>query len=201
MISPATAPRNKPAASAHGIEAESLSWLHKNLFFVRGLDKRKMMPDMFMEQMRRFYESHRQELFTYSLALTRDRAAAEDAIHNAFQRLLLRGSAPSELRPYVFRCVRNAAIDGLRQNLRREESIFELSATDDPSADTGLAEELDRLLAQLSVDERETIVLKVIDALTFEEIAAVRGVSVNTAASWYRRGLAKLKALWMEEVK
>jgi RNA polymerase sigma-70 factor, ECF subfamily len=152
-----------------------------------------------VEQLRRFYESNRQELFTYSLAITRNCEAAEDAIHNAFQRLLRRASLPDDLRPYVFRCVRNAAIDDLRRTKRRESDLF--VAPDDRAVDSDLRTELNAVFAQLSDDERETIVLKVFDGMTFQEIADVREVSINTIASWYRRGMEKLKSLWMEEVK
>ena len=37
-------------------------------------------------------------------------------------------------------------------------------------------------------------------APTFQEIADLRGVPLPTATSWYRRGLAKLKALLAKEV-
>jgi RNA polymerase sigma factor (sigma-70 family) len=65
----------------------------------------------------------------------------------------------------------------------------------------GLGAELPQLLTQLSEDERETIVLKVFDGMTFQEIADLREASSNTVASWYRRGMEKLKALWTEEAK
>ena len=35
--------------------------------------------------------------------------------------------------------------------------------------------------------------LKIHQGMTFREIAALRGVSINTAASWYRRGLEKMR--------
>ena len=159
------------------------------------------MHESFAEQLRRCYEANRRELFTYSLALTRNREAAEDAIHNAFQRLLRRGSAPADLRPYIFRCVRNAAIDDLRQNKRREDGIFDLSSDTGPAPARELGAELQQLLARLSDDERETIVLKVFDGMTLQEIADLRDASINTVASWYRRGMDKLKVFWMEEVK
>src|ERR1700690_1383612 len=97
-----------------------------------------------VEQLRRFYESNRQELFSYSLVVTHNREAAEDAIHNAFQRLLRRGSVPDDLRPYVFRCVRNAAMDDHRQGKRREESIFALEPDNCQSPNLELRAELDR---------------------------------------------------------
>jgi RNA polymerase sigma factor (sigma-70 family) len=161
----------------------------------------RTMNESFVEQLRGFYETHRQELYTYSLALTRNREAAEDAIHTAFQRLLRRGSAPTDLRPYVFRCVRNAAIDDLRSKKRREDGIFDLPSNTDPAPALELGAELHQALGRLSEDERETIVLKVFDGLTLQEIADLRDASINTVASWYRRGMEKLKVLWMEEVK
>jgi RNA polymerase sigma-70 factor (ECF subfamily) len=159
------------------------------------------MNQTFVEQLRRFYESHRQALYTYSLALTRNHEAAEDAIHTAFQRLLRRGAAPTDLRPYIFRCVRNAAMDDHRRDKRHEAGIFELSNDQHAAAPLGLSAELEQLLTQLSDDERETIVLKVFETMTFQEIADLRHVSINTTASWYRRGMEKLKTLWMEEAK
>lgn len=159
------------------------------------------MQETFVEQLRGFYESNRRELYTYSLALTRNREAAEDAIHNAFQRLLRRGSAPTDLRPYIFRCVRNAAIDDLRRERRREDGIFGLPSTTEPAPVRELGAELHRVLGQLSEDERETIVLKVFDGMTLQEIADLRDASINTVASWYRRGMEKFKVIWLEEVK
>jgi RNA polymerase sigma-70 factor (ECF subfamily) len=142
----------------------------------------------------RFYEDNRQGLFTYALSLTGNRAAAEDAVQTAILRLLRRPWLPRALRPFAYRCVRNAAIDDWRrQQPRAEESIF---AADTP--DFSLAEHLSALLAQLSTDEREVIILKVYDDLTFRDIASVKRCSLNTVASQYRRGMEKLRALYQE---
>ncbi len=151
------------------------------------------------ETLRAFYVEHRQQLYTYAVSFTRQREAAEDAIHQAFQQLLRRDELPADLRPYVFRCVRNAALDGLRRAKVRADSIFDEERTIDQVApDTPapfLARELDEKLQSLSLDERETIVLKIYDDFTFQEIAALRNVPLPTVASWYRRGLEKLKTL------
>ena len=63
------------------------------------------------------------------------------------------------------------------------------------SHEAGRYQEIEGQLSRLADDERETIVLKVFDNLTFKEIAQVRGVSINTAESWYRRGIQKLQKL------
>ncbi|MCH7725083.1 MAG: sigma-70 family RNA polymerase sigma factor [Planctomycetes bacterium] len=154
------------------------------------------MEQPWSEKIRLFYLANRQALYTYALTLTGDSAMAEDAIHTVFAAWLARRSPPRELRPYVFRSVRHAALDGLKARTRRNgtESIFK----DEPGADPHVALAMDDALAELGDDERETIVLKIYGGLTFKEIAHARDESLNTAASRYRRGLAKLAELLKE---
>jgi RNA polymerase sigma-70 factor (ECF subfamily) len=143
---------------------------------------------------RGFYEEHGQALFTYALALTRDGARAEDAVHDAFCRVLGRAELPAELRPYVFRCVRNAAVDGWRRERPSEEvGVLDLTAGDDATFDRALCAQIEQYLFELPQEETEAIVLHIFDGLSFREVASVKQVSLNTAASWYRRGLAKLR--------
>lgn len=161
------------------------------------------MGQSFHEQIRAFYDAHRQELFTYALLLTGSRDAAEDAVHAAFANVLRRGHVPREWRPYMFRCVRNASLEHHRQRQRETEkqSILAQSngrqTAEPPPA--WHSEDLQRALDTLGADERESIVLKLYDGLTFREIAAVRGVSINTASSWYRRGIEKLRSILEKE--
>ena len=157
------------------------------------------------ETLRAFYAGHRQQLYTYAVSITRQREAAEDAIQRAFQQLLSRNALPVDLRPYVFRCVRNAALDGLRRDQTRQESIFasdgQAEAATPLSGPPLSAAEVDAQLQQLSPDERETIVLKIYHALTFQEIADLRDVPLSTVASWYHRGLERLRALLLKEYR
>jgi DNA-directed RNA polymerase specialized sigma24 family protein len=37
--------------------------------------------------------------------------------------------------------------------------------------------------------------------MTYEEIATLRGVPLQTVASWYRRGMEKLRSAWIREDK
>jgi len=149
------------------------------------------------EAFRAFYVGSRQQLYTYAVSITGNRESAEDAIHGVFEQLLRRGDLPAELRPYVFRCVRNAALDALRRTKVRRDSIFEVAATLDhrepPPAFQ--SDEIERWLQMLSPDERETIVLKIYSDLTFQQIADLRQMPLPTVASWYRRGLDKLKTI------
>ena len=153
------------------------------------------------ETIRKFYEVHRQELYTYALSLTRCRDAAEDAIQTAVCKVLHRGRIPREIRPYIFRCVRNAAIDDARLRQRGNgHYIFDTSPETNPAETLELRQHVEHLLKELNEDERECIVLRIYSDMTFKEIAEIRGVSLNTAASWYRRGLQKMQKS-LEEIE
>lgn len=145
--------------------------------------------------LRRQYELLRQELFTYALALTQSRESAEDVIQNVFRNVLAKSRLPRDLRPYLFRAVRNAAMDEHRARARAAGigSFLGLDGGRGNGHDPAPAHELESLLAQLNEQERECIVLKIYNGLTFAEISGVCGVSINTAASWYRRGIEKLR--------
>lgn len=152
-----------------------------------------------------FYVNHRQQLYTYALSITHDRAAAEDAIHTAFQQLLPRPHLPADFRPYIFRCVRNAALDAFRREQNQAHGIL---AARDQSGSRALAQAdalslaaLDTALRDLSEMERETVVLKIYSGFTFQEIAELRGAPLPTVASWYRRGIDKLKNLLASEIR
>jgi len=150
-----------------------------------------------LEHIRRLYVTLRQELFTYALSITRDRGLAEDAVHSAFASVLNSPKMPKQLKPYVFRCVRNASIDLLKKQQRETPSDSLFDEGEQSGIETALM--MESALEQLSDDERETIMLKAYSGFTFKEIAQMRNISVNTASSWYRRGLEKMKTI-LEEI-
>ena len=156
-------------------------------------------------ELARFYDIHRQGLYSLALTITGSAQFAEDAVHDAFARLCQsNGNRPDNLKAYVFAAVRNAAIDmGRRASTEQRtlDSIFNgyLSPTppaDDPDA-IALTAERDRILRQavesLPRDVREIVLLKVFAGLTFEEIGQVVDEPLKTVASRYRRALGKLE--------
>ena len=111
---------------------------------------------------------------------------------------MLRGRAATigEPAPYLFRAVRNAALNHIRGHTRDAalaDGGLWLTSPDD-SPETSLA--LQSALRKLPDEQREIVVLRIWGELTFEEAAAVIGVSPNTAASRYRYWIAKLKEIW-----
>ena len=134
-------------------------------------------------------------LYRVAVALLGSPADAEDAVQDVFVALAQsRASlaAVEDLRAYLFTALRHAAAKAAaRRRADRREPLPDALAAPEPRQ---WSVELERALAALPADRREVIALKFDGGLTFREIAAVLGVSPNTAASRYRYALAELRA-------
>jgi len=154
----------------------------------------------------RIYEKYRDSLLKVAAALLNDRSGVEDVLHDVFVdfaqttgRFRLKGS----LKGYLSICVANRARDRNRAMQRRssvglEEAMSCPAATDGPEQTAMIRELMTRLnaaMAELSDEQRETIVLHLQSKLPFREIARGRGISINTAMSRYRYGLDKLRSI------
>jgi RNA polymerase sigma-70 factor (ECF subfamily) len=125
-------------------------------------------------------------------------ACPEDVVQTAFLKLVRLRTPPDNLLPWLYRVVRNGAIDASRAARRRHkyESAAATAAprwfapSDDP---TGLdARSAAEALAELPVEIREIIVAHLWGGLTFEQIAQAVG---SSAATCYRRYAAGLELL------
>ena len=125
-------------------------------------------------------------------------ASPEDVVQSAFLKLVSCRTPPDNLLPWLYRVVRNAAIDASRAARRRTR--YETAAADSapkwfaPSYDpTGLdAKSAADALAHLPAETREIIVAHLWGGLTFEQIAQAVG---SSAATCYRRYAAGLDTL------
>ena len=149
-------------------------------------------------EMEMVYDQFGPQLFTCALSVTRCSSLAEDAIHEAFCRGFRLSEVPRNVKAYMFRSVRNAAIDEIRKR-SRASSLEEDYIFDGSSGPVELAVEkqfrgqVAGALMKLAPDERETIVQHIYADLTFREISELRDCPLGTVTSWYRRGIAKLK--------
>jgi RNA polymerase sigma-70 factor (ECF subfamily) len=125
-------------------------------------------------------------------------ACPEDVVQTAFLKLVRQGAPPDNLLPWLYRVVRNGAIDASRAARRRTR--YETAAAESaprwfaPSYDpTGLdAGAAAQSLATLPPETREIIVAHIWGGLTFEQIAVAVG---SSAATCYRRYAAGLDTL------
>lgn len=134
-------------------------------------------------------------MILYGRALGLSHGEAEDVLQETFLALLQMEEPPAKAPHYCVRSFRNRALNHRRtlwRRLTREwESLrwFERDADETPAERAAM-----RCLAELPVDQREAIVLKVWHGCTFEEIGGLLEISPNTAAGRYRYGLQKIKS-------
>lgn len=151
-----------------------------------------------------WFDQNAAGLILFARQWTDTHADAEDVVQDVFVRFWRSGrqlDAASDPKAYLFASVKRAALDSRRGRLRRDRR--EAEAGRDRLADEPLfrsdAErdewrvEVESALALLPGPQREVLVLKVWAGLTFPEVAAVVGVSPNTAASRYRYALEALR--------
>jgi len=125
-------------------------------------------------------------------------AAPEDVVQDAFVKLVTQKQAPERAVSWLYRVVRNAAVDAGRaaQRRRRHETQAAAAApqwfclTERGEID---GETASQALQTLPMEEREVIVAHLWGGLTFDQIAELIGVSSSTAHRWYLAGLAALR--------
>ena len=121
-----------------------------------------------------------------------DEAAAEDAVHETFCSLIRVAPHQEITAAYAFGAVRNRCFSMLRRRRWGQGRAVLL----EPLAPDASEEErlmLDQALRDLPIEQREVIYLKVFEGYTLREIAELCDVSINTAGSRLRYGLAALR--------
>ena len=137
-------------------------------------------------------------LVLFARQWTRSPADAEDIVQEAFVKFWRR-EHNIDNRALLYATVRSIALDFIRRDARRArreaDAALESEQTSAPQFD--FADESQRALAaaldRLPAEQREVLVMKIWNELTFADIAAALGISQNTAASRYRYALAALK--------
>lgn len=152
---------------------------------------------------RDWFEAHGPRLLLCARQWTRTLADAEDIVQEAFVRYWRhQRHLPGDPRALLITSIRRAAIDHARRETRRtvredktgggleeRESVFIAQ----PRAEAERRREIEAAMQKLSDLQREVLVLKIWNELTFEQIAEVLDIPANTAASRYRYALGALR--------
>jgi RNA polymerase sigma factor (sigma-70 family) len=141
---------------------------------------------------------YRKPLDRFAAVFVGDRS--EDVTQDAFSKALLalRGSEKEiELRPWLYRIVRNTALNDLRDRPAAAEQLGEAiaggqSAAVEAERREEMAELMERLRA-LPEPQRAAIVMRELEGLSHEEIAAALGVSGGAARQAIYRARAALR--------
>jgi len=146
------------------------------------------------------YDAHAATVYRLLLAMLRSTHDAQDALSDVFLKLsrqnLKRIKHP---RAYLLMSARNQAIAILRQRKRElptdpdSSCFFDVSGCKPEQVE--LANNIEQALGKLPIEQREVIILKIYEEMTFHAIAKITRTSQNTAASRYRYAVEKLREL------
>jgi RNA polymerase sigma-70 factor (ECF subfamily) len=143
------------------------------------------------------YDLEADRLFALALWLTGSREDAADAVQEVFVKLAARRHRLDRVRrprAYLLAMARSAALDRLRS--ARAGDPPEDLLLEAPGGDPGAAADArtaSRYLARLPLEQREAVYLRYFADLSFAQVGRVTGVSLFTAASRCRLGIAKLR--------
>jgi RNA polymerase sigma-70 factor (ECF subfamily) len=132
------------------------------------------------------YEHHYDAVFRAALRVTGNPADAEDVLQTGFLRVLAQGRDAGSAPPpaaYFRRAAVNAAVDLLRRRAVRAGSAYDdrapHAAVEPPSL---LKEQLRRALATLEGDDAALFLLRHVEGLSIEELAAMFQLESNNVS-------------------
>jgi RNA polymerase sigma factor (sigma-70 family) len=143
-------------------------------------------------------ELHR-PVFQLAVLLTRDYAAAQDIVQEAFIKVWLSPRTPREIsgfRPWLFKTIVNLARDHHRRQRRWARLRFGRTTSADPSELVERRQSTNRMaeaIATLSAREQEALYLRFFDEAPFDEVARIIGTRPGTARVLVHRALDKLR--------
>jgi RNA polymerase sigma-70 factor, ECF subfamily len=144
------------------------------------------------------FERHHEAVFRAALRITGNAADAEDILQTVFLRVLARGAEMDGLTlpaAYFRRAAVNAAVDVLRRREFHAASIYDETtpqATVQPPS--LLKERLRRALAALDSDDAGLFLLRHVEGLSIEELAAMFQIGRNHVSVRLHRIRIKLQA-------
>jgi len=155
---------------------------------------------------------HKQKIYSFIYSKVYDRDITEDIFQDTFIkviRTLKRGAYNEEGKflPWVMRISHNLVIDHFRKNSRMpkfdnagEFSIFSVLSDNTLNAERKIIKDqvendVRRLVEELPDDQKEVLLMRIYEDLSFKEISDKTGVSINTALGRMRYALINLRKI------
>ncbi len=150
---------------------------------------------------------YRAQFARYAVRMLGSREDAEEALQDAFVRAyrsLAKCDDPERFGSWLFRILANRCrTTGTRRGRRektfvRDEVALLGASEEHPAERDAWREEIDRALLMLDDDQREAFLLKHVEELGYEDMAALTGVGVSALKMRVKRACERLRLLLKE---
>lgn len=155
-------------------------------------------------------ERHQSKIYGFIYSKVMDRDVTEDIFQDTFIKVIKtlktkNYNEEGKFLPWVMRIAHNLIVDHFRKTKKmpfnrdtEEYSVFSIMTDNSPNIESRIISEqvevdLQRLINELPDDQREVLVMRIYDDLSFKEIADLTGVSINTALGRMRYALMNLR--------
>ena len=155
-------------------------------------------------------ERHQSKIYGFIYSKVSDRDITDDIFQDTFIKVIktLKSNSYNEegkFLPWVMRISHDLVVDYFRKTKKmplyretEEFSIFSIMSDDAPNIEnrmiSGQVEsDLKKLIEELPLDQKEVLIMRIYQDLSFKEISELTGVSINTALGRMRYALMNLR--------
>ncbi len=155
---------------------------------------------------------HQSKIYGFIYSKLSDRDIADDVFQDTFMKVIktLKSNSYNEegkFLPWVMRIAHNLIVDHYRRNkkmpmLRETEEFSIFSVISDTSLNVEgriitdiIEKDLQRIVQELPADQKEVLMMRLYQDLSFNEIAELTNVSINTALGRMRYAILNLRKI------
>jgi RNA polymerase sigma-70 factor (ECF subfamily) len=155
---------------------------------------------------------YQSKIYGFIYSKIADRDVSDDIFQDTFIKVIktLKSNSYNEegkFLPWVMRIAHNLIVDHFRKNKKmpmfretEEFSIFSIMSDNAPNVESQIItsqveSDLKKLIDELPHDQREVLVMRMYQDLSFKEISEITGVSINTALGRMRYALMNLRKI------
>ncbi|HWR94568.1 MAG TPA: sigma-70 family RNA polymerase sigma factor [Flavobacterium sp.] len=153
---------------------------------------------------------HQSKIFGFIYSKISDRDISNDIFQDTFIKVIktLKSNSYNEegkFLPWVMRIAHNLIIDHFRKNKKmpmyretEEFSIFSIMSDDSLTIENKIIQnqveiDLRKLIEELPADQKEVLIMRMYQDMSFKEISELTGVSINTALGRMRYALMNMR--------